>query len=133
MTQVFGDAGYYIALLVRRDRLHARAIEVSQLIADVRQVTTEAVVIEVFDHMSGLGPDARAAAVDFLGRLKRRATIVPLSSELINAGISLYRARPDKGYSLTDAISMVVCKAEGITEVLSNDHHFEQERLRTLL
>jgi predicted nucleic acid-binding protein len=38
-----------------------------------------------------------------------------------------YERRPDKSYSLTDCISMVVMEEEGINEVLSNDHHFEQE------
>jgi uncharacterized protein len=40
---------------------------------------------------------------------------------------SLYEARPDKGYSLTDCRSMVALRALGISEALTNDHHFTQE------
>jgi predicted nucleic acid-binding protein len=40
---------------------------------------------------------------------------------------SLYEARPDKRYSLTDCRSMVALRALGISEVLTNDHHFTQE------
>jgi predicted nucleic acid-binding protein len=40
--------------------------------------------------------------------------------------------RPDKGYSLTDCISMGTMRREAITEVLTNDRHFEQEGFRAL-
>jgi len=39
----------------------------------------------------------------------------------------------DKGYSLTDCISMETMRHEGITDVLTNDAHFEQEGFRALL
>jgi hypothetical protein len=44
----------------------------------------------------------------------------------------LYSARPDKGYSLVDCISMQTMWREGIAEVLTNDRHFEQEGFRAL-
>ncbi len=48
------------------------------------------------------------------------------------SGLQLYRARSDKGYSMTDCISMQTMRREGLTEVLTNDRHFEQEGFRTL-
>ena len=48
------------------------------------------------------------------------------------AGLRLYEARPDKGYSLTDCISMQVMRREGIREVLTFDRHFEQDGFRIL-
>ena len=48
------------------------------------------------------------------------------------AGLQLYRARPDKGFSLVDCISMQAMRKEGLTEVLTNDRHFEQEGFRAL-
>jgi predicted nucleic acid-binding protein len=48
-------------------------------------------------------------------------------------GFEMYRARPDKGYSLTDCISMQTMRREGLTEVLTNDRHFEQEGFRALV
>ena len=44
----------------------------------------------------------------------------------------MYKARPDKGYSLTDCISMNTMRAEGMAEVLTNDVHFRQEGFRAL-
>jgi len=38
----------------------------------------------------------------------------------------------DKGYSLTDCISMIVMKQRGIIEVLTHDKHFTQENFRIL-
>ena len=48
-------------------------------------------------------------------------------------GFALYKARPDKGYSLTDCISMQAMKQDGITEILTNDRHFDQEGFTRLL
>ena len=48
-------------------------------------------------------------------------------------GCRLYQARSDKGYSLTDCISMVVMRREGLSEVLSNDKHLTQEGVIYLL
>jgi predicted nucleic acid-binding protein len=36
------------------------------------------------------------------------------------------------GYSLTDCISMQTMRREALTEVLTNDRHFEQEGFRAL-
>jgi G:T-mismatch repair DNA endonuclease (very short patch repair protein) len=43
------------------------------------------------------------------------------------------KARPDKGYSLTDCISMETMRAEGIREILTHDNHSTQEGFAILL
>jgi predicted nucleic acid-binding protein len=48
------------------------------------------------------------------------------------SGLQLYGTRLDKGYSLTDCISMQTLWSIGITDVLTNDVHFEQEGFRAL-
>ncbi|MBW4582237.1 MAG: hypothetical protein KME42_21945 [Tildeniella nuda ZEHNDER 1965/U140] len=52
---------------------------------------------------------------------------------LFEAGLALYKARLDKGYSLTDCVSMVVMQQEGIQDVLTHDRHFAQEGFTVLL
>lgn len=42
-------------------------------------------------------------------------------------GLDLYQNRLDKGYSLTDCISMNTMRQLGITEILTHDRHFTQE------
>jgi predicted nucleic acid-binding protein len=66
-------------------------------------------------------------------RADPKTTIVPQTRELFDAGLDLYAHRPDKGYSLTDAISMVICDQQRITRVLTHDWHFEQEGYEILL
>jgi hypothetical protein len=48
-------------------------------------------------------------------------------------GLALYKARPDKEYSLTDCIAMETVRQESITEVLTHDRHFTQEGFTILL
>jgi predicted nucleic acid-binding protein len=48
------------------------------------------------------------------------------------SGFDLYASRADKGYSLTDCISMQTMRRQGLTTVLTNDKHFEQEGFHTL-
>jgi predicted nucleic acid-binding protein len=63
---------------------------------------------------------------------RARSRIVTTDEVLTEAGLQLYRARPDKGYSLVDCISMQAMRREGLTEVLTNDRHFEQKGFRAL-
>ena len=60
-------------------------------------------------------------------------TIVPLSSELLDAGLRLIANRPDKDWSLTDCISFVVMTRYEIQEALTGDQHFEQAGFKALL
>ena len=54
-------------------------------------------------------------------------TVIAQSRSTLLDALSLYESRPDKDYSLTDCVSMQTMRREGLTEVLTNDHHFEQE------
>jgi uncharacterized protein len=47
--------------------------------------------------------------------------------------MDLLERRPDKSYSLCDAVSFILMRRRGITEALTTDRHFEQEGLRRLL
>ena len=60
-------------------------------------------------------------------------TVLPQTRQTFLEGLALYENRLDKGYSLTDCISMNACRTEGITEVLTNDHHFAQEGFVVLI
>ena len=53
--------------------------------------------------------------------------MLPQSRADFDAAMALYESRPDKEYSLTDCRSMLALRALGLTEVLTNDHHFTQE------
>lgn len=55
------------------------------------------------------------------------------SPEIFLEALDFYEKRLDKGYSLTDCVSMLVMKNLGLQEVLTHDNHFEQEGFTILL
>jgi predicted nucleic acid-binding protein len=101
----------------------------------VHIVTTDEVLVEYLAAMAASGSYLRRKAVlvdrDIL--TDANVTVVPQTRLSLLAGIDLYEKRPDKEYSLTDCISMNVMRAEGVTEILTNDHHFEQEGFNVLV
>lgn len=50
--------------------------------------------------------------------------VVPQHHDTFMAGLALYKTRPDKGYSLTDCISMNIMRERGISEILTHDDDF---------
>jgi len=80
------------------------------------------------------GPHTRMQAAAMIDHIHADPNIevAPQSRASFQEGLALYRARLDKGYSLTDCISMQVMRREGLTDVLTNDHHFTQEGFHIL-
>ena len=107
MRTVFADSFYYFALLNDQDPAHEKAA------AFVRtfhgwMVTTGWVVTELGDGLAN--PANRPAFLAALNSVQagRNTTVVACTDELLEAGIDLFRERPDKYWSLTDCISFVV-------------------------
>ena len=134
MKAVFADTFYWAALTAIDDPAHASALDLSRSLAPDMIVTTDEVLTEYLTFFAGARPSIR----DWAGRIvaelidNLEVRIVPQSRESFLSGLNLYRARPDKGYSLTDCVSMQTMRREGLTEVLTNDRHFEQEGFRAL-
>jgi uncharacterized protein len=59
--------------------------------------------------------------------------VVTQTHDSFLSGLAYYEDRPDKGYSLTDCVSMTVMRVRGLTDVLTNDEHFRQEGFRAAL
>jgi predicted nucleic acid-binding protein len=59
--------------------------------------------------------------------------VVFIDSLLETAAWSLWRARPDKEWTLVDCASFVVMQQRRLTEALATDHHFEQAGFVRLL
>jgi predicted nucleic acid-binding protein len=131
---VFADTFYWAALTKIDDPAHAQAMDLSRSLAADRIVTTDEVLAEYVTFFAGAGPNIRERVgrnvAELIENLEIR--VVPQTRESFLGGLELYRARPDKGYSLTDCISMQAMRKERITEVLTNDRHFEQEGFRAL-
>ena len=134
MTAVFADTFYWTALTSTEDRDHERALEFSRSLKPDRIVTTDEVLTEYLAFFSGAKTSVRLQAGDNVEVLIRSSAVlvIPQTRESFLAGLELFRMRPDKGYSLTDCISMQTMRGEGISQVLTNDRHFEQEGFRAL-
>jgi predicted nucleic acid-binding protein len=135
MRTVLADTCYWIALLNPRDQTHDIAIRVSKGLTGYRIVTTEEVLTEVLNYFGARGPYFRSAAAKLVERIQADPSIniLPQTHDGFLAGLRLYQARPDKGYSLTDCISMEALRREELSEVLTNDEHFKQEGFTCLL
>lgn len=56
-----------------------------------------------------------------------------MDEALHRSALALLQSRPDKTYSLCDAVSFVLMRHYNITEALTTDRHFEQEGFVRLL
>jgi uncharacterized protein len=128
VTRFFADTFYWVALIHRKDASNKAVLEWSRAAASALLWTTEEVLTEVLAFCSsneGLRADATKIVRSIL--TARTVHVVPQSHESFLDGLALYEARPDTRYSLTDCISMQTMRREGLADVLTNDHHFEQE------
>lgn len=127
---VFADTFYWVALTNPNDEHFGVA---GKILSDAAIVTTDEVLAEFLTFFSSdqwLRQRA-AATVRFL-QSDSSVRVIAQSRESFLAGLDLYQSRPDKGYSLTDCISMQAMRKEGLVEVPANDRHFEQEGFRAL-
>jgi predicted nucleic acid-binding protein len=60
-------------------------------------------------------------------------TVVYVEEFLHREALALLRERPDKDWSLCDAVSFILMQQYRITEALTTDHHFEQAGFVRLL
>ena len=98
-------------------------------------VTTEFVLAEFLNFYASCGPTLRGAAAELAARTLEdpRVDVVAPHPSLFSDGLALYGSRPDKRYSLTDCISMIVMRQRRIAEALTHDRHFTQEGFVALL
>ena len=135
MRTVFADTLYWIAIVKPSDPWQEAAKSARAALGQVRIITTDEVLSEFLNALAGRGWSLRRQAARMVWAIRRNANVkvVPQSRDSFLRGLEFYEQRPDKEYSLTDCVSMNAIKAEGITEVLTNDHHFEQEGFRVLM
>ncbi len=135
MRKIFVDTLYWIAMTNRKDQWHQAAEKASRTLRGCHLVTTEEVLTEVLNALCEGGRVFRQDVVALVRDLHAdpAVTVHPQSRQTFLSGLSLYEARPDKEYSLTDCISMEAMRREGITEIMTHDNHFTQEGFTILL
>ena len=134
MRRFFADTFYWVALSNRRDQWHARVQAFNRVLRTYHLYTTDEVIAEFLTFYSEGTPHTRRQAASFARTILAdpHVTVIPQSHASFLDALAFYEARLDKHYSLPDYVSMQVMRREGLMDVLSNDHHFEQEGFRIL-
>jgi predicted nucleic acid-binding protein len=132
MTERFADSFVFLAMVNRRDRKHAAAVEALIRSRDPL-VTTAWVLTELADGLCAVKSRTVFTALEAKLRGDARFTIIPPNPALYEEGLELYRQRQDQDWSLTDCISFIVMRDRRIVEALTGDRHFEQAGFIALL
>ena len=87
------------------------------------------------NYYAGYSVSQRRLAVRLVDELRvsTEVEIVPQSHASFESGLELYRRRMDKGFSLTDCISMLAMEELKLRDVLTRDHHFRQAGFNLLM
>ena len=135
VSRVFADTFYWLAISSPTDQWRESVLKIVATIENLSLVTTEEVLTEFLAGMAGRGDYQRSLAIRMVRSIltDEEVTVLPQTHETFLDGLDLYERRVDKGYSLTDCISMNACRQETITEVLTSDHHFAQEGFIVLI
>ena len=91
------------------------------------------VLLEIGDGYSRIG--RRHKALQSLERFETEEGYVlePITTQVLQVAIALYRSRLDKEWGLTDCVSFVLMRQQSITEALTADAHFRQAGFTALL
>jgi len=135
MKAVFADSLYWVAIARPGDPWSAAAHKAKAEVGDVRIVTTDEVLSEFLTALSGGGPKLRRQAASRVREMisNPMVKVIPQSRDSFLGGLKFYELRGDKEYSLIDCISMNAMRSESIAEILTSDHHFEQEGFALLI
>jgi len=126
------DTAGLLALVHRAESQHESAVK-AYLGARVR--LTHCYVLAELVPLATVRGIPRRTVLEFSKRLHISAEVevVWVSETLHSQAIDLLLARPDKAYSLCDAVSFVLMRQRRILEALTADRHFEQEGFLRLL
>ena len=133
MSEVFADTNFWVALTNPNDRWHSAARAAARELAPRGLVTTEEVLTEFLAFLAEQGSQFREVATRTLRSILIDVEVVIQTHDSFLAALAYCESRPDKGYTLTDCVSMTCMHARGITDVFTNDERFRQEGFRTLL
>jgi uncharacterized protein len=135
VSPVFADTWYWVTFADPRDQWARVAKSFGESVGDRTLVTTDEVLVEFLAYFAGSSSPFRRRASEIVRMLleEEDVEVIPQTRSGFLRGLALYERRPDKGYSLTDCISMEAMRARKITEVLTGDRHFAQEGFVLLL
>lgn len=126
------DTSGLLCLYHRAEPLHEQA-RIAYQSASFR--FTHSYVLAEFVALANARRLPRLDSLSFLTDLVNNPDIEMLwvGEEIHQAAMTLLFARPDKAYSLCDAVSFVLMRRRSILRALTTDRHFVQEGFERLL
>ena len=121
-----------VAIINNDDQFHKAALDLEKNLKTSATVwITEAILIEIGNTFS---KSNKGQVSDFIQYCYEspRIHVVNTGKELLRQALLIFKYT-DKDWSLTDCISFVVMKKEGIDIAYSSDHHFEQAGFHNIL
>jgi predicted nucleic acid-binding protein len=122
-------------LFCRHYGREARHQLAKNLFDDKSKKFTHSYVLAEFVTLCFSRQQARPATLGFARSLLAHplVEVIWVGESLHREALHLLEERPDKDYSLCDAVSFVLMRQHTVSEALTTDHHFEQEGFRQLL
>jgi uncharacterized protein len=135
MSKVFLDTSYALALSFPSDAFHTKANQLALWLDrnSISIVTTRAILMEIGNALSKRRYRRQAIALLDSMEAQDGVEVFSLTDELYFNALTLFRNRLDKEWGLVDCVSCIVMQAQGISEVLTADSHFQQMGFRALL
>jgi predicted nucleic acid-binding protein len=126
------DTSGWLAMLHSDESEHQMSLEHFDS-ASIR--LTHNYILAEFVPLAQVRGFSRLATMEFSRRVLADPMIrvIWVSEDIHTSALELLSDRPDKRYSLCDAVSFVIMRSEGILTSLTTDKHFEQEGFNRLL
>ena len=133
--EIFIDSSGFYSLLVRSDRMHARAARFMVRAARDRDrfVTTDYVLDESVTLFKARGCRQLIPVLFESIDASRAIRVEWTTPERFRETRALCLRHSDKAWSFTDCLSFVVMQAHELRDALTSDAHFEQAGFRALL
>ena len=130
--EIFLDTSFVVAIINNDDQFHKAALDLEKNLKTYVTIwITEAILIEIGNTFS---KSNKSQVSDFIQYCYESPQIHVENTDegLLRQALDLFKYT-DKDWSLTDCISFVVMKREGIDIAYSSDHHFEQAGFHYIL
>jgi len=137
LPELFVDTSGWATLVDPSQILHIqmRTLYRNILQQKRRLVTSNYILSELVALLISPMRISRPSLVTFVEGIKTSPYIevVHIDATLDQQAWDLFKKRPDKKWTLVDCSSFVLMQQRGITEAITNDHHFEQAGFIRLL
>lgn len=137
MTPLFVDTSGWAHVADPRQSQHTRAAAIyrSARAEGRRIVTSNLVLMELAALLISPLRLPKSMCIGFMEDLRRSpyVEVISIDPPREDAAWGLWAGRTDKAWSLVDCASFLLMQSEGITDALTDDHHFQQSGFRALL